>query len=399
MDPTPALDPTPEMTRILALTLREIRHRLANSIASALAVAVSVALLVGFALLLEAQERETRRLMRDLGRNLRLIHAKTNLSKFYADGYSDLTFDEQRATELAAQGEVSYNHLSARLYRRIEWRGESVLLSGLSASLNPPGKRKTRMGFEIAKGSLQVGYAVGKRLDLKDGDRVTLQGREFLVARALQVESGTVDDVRVWLHLSDAQALLSLEGQISEIEALDCSSPACLAEGRDPFDALSEDLARVAPDLRALRLRSLADTRAKQRFVVEQQASFLLPFIVIGCSAWIFLLSAMNVRDRKSEIGILKALGRSTRFVLTLFLTRAFLIGFTGGIVGAVIGNSLVLYFGPQIFPTTAKAITWSPTLSAVCVAGAPIFAMLSGFVPALAAGVSQPTKCLRGST
>ena len=71
----------------------------------------------------------------------------------------------------------------------------------------------------------------------KTGEEITLKGKSFTVAAVLS-ESGTIDDSRAWVHLSDAQALLDMPGVVNEIQALECY---CKDVGVDNLARLRED--------------------------------------------------------------------------------------------------------------------------------------------------------------
>ena len=58
------------------------------------------------------------------------------------------------------------------------------------------------------------------------------------------------------------------------------------------------------------------------------------PLVVLVCAAWVGLLAWSNVRERRSEIGLLRALGKGSGKIASLFFGRAALLGLIGGCVG-----------------------------------------------------------------
>jgi putative ABC transport system permease protein len=105
----------------------------------------------------------------------------------------------------------------------------------------------------------------------------------------------------------------------------------------------------------------------------------------------------MNVRDRRPEIGLLRALGYNTARVMLLFLGKALLVGLLGAVAGFVVGTELGLQFGPGVFELTAKAML-RPDFSLLTRAAilAPLFAMVASFVPAVVAVTYDPATMLR---
>ncbi|MQY80296.1 MAG: hypothetical protein GH151_14095 [Bacteroidetes bacterium] len=78
----------------LKLIYKEIIHRKLNFVLALLAVTIAVAFFVSFFTANEASKRETIRLTRDMGFNLRIIPGETDMNKFWTEGYSDLTMPE-----------------------------------------------------------------------------------------------------------------------------------------------------------------------------------------------------------------------------------------------------------------------------------------------------------------
>ena len=67
------------MKQIVNMIFKEIAHRKLNTILSILAVSVGVMLSVSLILTQEASYRETKRIMRDMGFNVRIIPKETDM--------------------------------------------------------------------------------------------------------------------------------------------------------------------------------------------------------------------------------------------------------------------------------------------------------------------------------
>jgi ABC-type lipoprotein release transport system permease subunit len=378
----------------LGLILKELLHRKLNSVLSALAVLVTVALFIAFLTMAEAARRETVRVTRDLGFNLRIIPKETDMDRFWAAGYSEHTMPEDTLHRFAKYDRVflTYNHLVGTLQHRFSVGGREVLLTGLAPTITAPEQRGRPMGYEIKSGSVIVGYQVAQRLGLKKGATLTLGGRTFTVERCL-VESGDDDDIRIFGALADVQRVLGLEGRINEIKAIDCL---CLTADQDPLKVLRAELEKALPEAKVIQLRTLADARAKQRQTADRYFGFMSPFLLLACAAWVGVLAVLNVRERRAEIGILRALGHGAGRIGGLFLGKAVLIGLIGAALGWCVGTGLALQFGPDIFRVTAKAIEAEWGLLGWAVLVAPAFAALASFIPAMLAVTLDPAHTLR---
>ena len=265
-------------------------------------------------------------------------------------------------------------------------------MTGLSPTITAPEQKKQPMGFEIKPGTVHLGYQVAQRLELKNGDALELAGQKFRVERAL-VESGTEDDIRVFGLLSDVQRVLKMEGRINEIKAIDCL---CLTADQDPLKILRAELEKALPEAKVIQLRTLADARAKQRQTAERYFSVITPMLLMACAAWLGVLAVLNVRERKMEIGVMRALGHGSGRIAGLFLGRAALIGLLGAALGHGLGSWLAVEFGPGIFKVTAKSIKPEMILLGWAVLAAPLFSAVASFIPTMLAVTLDPAETLR---
>lgn len=376
------------------LIIKEAWHRKLHFLLSVLAIVTAVALLVGFFTTTRASRRETIRVTRDIGFNLRIIPKDTDMGRFWVTGFSERTLPEDAVRRLAGYENVffSYNHLVASLQQHYQLQGQEIILTGLAPTITAPAQRKRPMGFQIDPGTVHVGFVVAQRLGLKKGDTLTLGTNTFQVARCM-VESGTDDDIRVFGLLSDVQRVLHMEGRINEIKAIDCL---CLTADRNPAEILRAELAKALPEAQVIQMRAIANARAQQRQMAEKYAAFTMPFLLVASAIWIGVLAILNVRERKHEIGVLRALGRGSGTISFLFLGRAVVVGLVGALLGFLVGTGLALHFGPAIFKVTAKAIQTDFHLLGWALVAAPLFAALCSFVPAMLAVTQDPAVTLR---
>jgi putative ABC transport system permease protein len=355
---------------------------------------VAVALFVAYSTTMEASQRETTRLARDIGFNLRIIPQDTDMERFWLTGFSDRTMPEHSVQRLAQYDGVflTFNHLVATLQGTFKLEGRPILLTGLAPTLTAPDQKKQPMGFAIPAGTVFVGYQVAEQFGLNQGDAIQLGADPFTVARCL-IESGTDDDLRVFGLLSDVQRVLNLPGSINEIKAIDCL---CLTSEEEPLEVLRAELAKVLPEAKVLQLRAIADVRARQRQTATRYAAFLTPFLLAAAAAWVGVLAVLNVRERKIEIGILRALGYGSGRIAGLFLGRAILLGIAGATGGYLVGSGLAVRFGPEIFQVTANLIRVLPSLWIWAMLASPAMAALASLIPAILAVTQHPAEILR---
>ena len=370
------------------LIFKEITHRKLNFLLALLAIGAAVTLFVSVLTMGRASEREAVRLMRDMGFNLRILPKDTNMENFWASDFAEHEMPEEYVNRLVAEPGLAVNHLVATLQKKVDWSGRQILLTGILPEVQPPGRPTSPMGFTIDKGTVYVGFELARSAGLKKGDVIDVFGKEFTVAQSL-AESGTKDDIRIYGHLHDVQQVLGKKGKINEIKALHC-----MCDG-GALATLREKLAQAFPDTQVVEFRSIALARAETRRMVEKYAAFIMPAVMVVCAAWIGVLTMMNVRERRREIGILRALGFGSGKIGSLFLGKALFVGLVAAAVGFGVGTGLALQFGPTIFKVTAQAIKPLYGLLWWSLAVAPLFAALASFLPTVVAVTQDPAITL----
>ena len=399
------------------LVIKEIVRRKANFISGLLAVTLAAAVLAGSMTILRLhdlrterivarKEQETRqrmalleddyrKIMKNLGFNLLIIPSNQKLSDFYADDAVSAYMPDTYATRLAEAMIVTIRHLLPSLQEKVLWpeRKRTIILIGTRGEV-PSLFRDAREPILVAvrKGHAVVGRQLAESLDLRAGDRITLFGRTFTVSQCNE-ERGSRDDISIWLDLTEAQGILGKPGRINAILALKCH---CAG---NELANVRRDVASVLPGVQVIEQGSKVLTRAEARDRASQEAadalaaevgnrrqlrdelekfsSILAPLVLLASALWVGLVFYTNVRERRSEIGILRALGARARTILRLFLTKALLMGCAGGLAGYVLGTSIglarqgeirVSFLDPQLFLLTSctavvlsLAASWAP--------------------------------------
>ena len=379
---------------LITLIWKELRYHWVNATLAGLGLAIAVALLTVIRMTTAAAERETRRVMRDMGFNLRIIPRTTDMDMFWSTGFPDKTMSAETVQRMAAQHGlfVAFNHLTPVLERRLPIGQHQARLTGLGPSVVGPGEKKQPMGFVISKGSVFLGATAAEWLGARPKSTIELSGKSFVVERVLS-ESGTDEDIRVYTSLDDAQGLSGLKGQITEIKAIDCL---CLTTEQDPLTQLRSVLEKALPEAKVLQQSALSNARARQRQMSERIAAFMVPTVLLSGALWVGLLTVLNVRERRSEIGLWRALGRGSGSLAALFLVKMALLGVFGAVAGWSLGTWVALERGAEIFQVTRGAlIPDTPFLGWLAVA-TPVFAAAAAFLPAMLAVAQDPADSLR---
>ncbi len=111
----------------------------------------------------------------------------------------------------------------------------------------------------------------------------------------------------------------------------------------------------------------------------------------------------VNVRDRRGEIGILRALGKSGSTIASLFLGKSILVGLIGGIGGCLLGFSFAFLVGWSVSLASdgvsqVAGSAYQPTILIILgtLVGAPLVAMVASVFPTMMAVQQDPAVVLQ---
>ena len=373
--------------------LKEIKYRWGNFLLTLSGVIAAVTILVLFFMMTAASQNETRVLTRDMGFNLKILPKETDMNTFWVNGYSERYMPEDYAQRIVDARKFSYAHLTATLHKQISWNDLDVVLTGISPNeLEPKQMKKSKMIFAVTPGKVYVGYEIARQLKLEPGANLEVLGKSFQIEHCL-AETGSNDDIRIFFDLSELQRLLHLEDKINEIMALNCM---CSTEGDDPLGVIRADLESILPDAKVIMNRTIATARERQRKMMDNYMAVLLPVFLIVCALWIGTFSMLNVMQRKTEIGLLRAMGFDTWYVVRLFLWRVVFIGILGALIGYFLATWLGLTYGPEVFKVTARSVKPLYELLGWSLVLAPVFALIASLIPITVAVSQEPAKVLK---
>lgn len=444
------------------LVVREIKHRKLNFLLGLLSVAVAVGCLIGAETLLTADELVTQQILSEkqkdvetaigehqaavekagkelqdsvrkqmlgLGFNVLILPEKQSLSEIHLDGTMTSTMPESYVDQLAQSKIMTVNHLLPSVTKRILWEEQDrdVILVGTRGEvpIQHRGMKKPLLD-EVAPGKIVLGHELHTQLNLKPGDTVTLNGKEFTVTKTHD-ERGSVDDVTVWINLGEAQEMLGMQNLINAILALECECAgdrisqirAEISEilpGTQVIEKYSQAVTRAESRAKAKETAELALAQAKrdgeQQLALETQsrqqledkhagfAAVLVPVVILGSMMTIGLLAFANSRQRSEEVAILRAIGLTARQLMVVFLSKAAIVGLLGGLIGVGAG----LWFGnwlgnPQAYEVNFDRLLTGGLLQITIIA--PVMALLlaglASWIPALLSARQDPAVILQG--
>lgn len=198
-------------------------------------------------------------------------------------------------------------------------------------------------------GATDVTFTSGEMIDLTGSDNVAVIGTALATKNSLSVGStfkmydqditvkgiydagNTFANAGLVMPIKTVQALSSQAGQVS--------SATVMVDSLENTDAVTSSLTTLLGT--AADVTNSTDTAETAVAPLESVKAISLYSLIgaLGAGALIILLTmVMIVRERRREVGILKAIGAGTSSVMTQFVSEAVTLCLLAGIVGVVIG-------------------------------------------------------------
>ncbi len=204
-------------------------------------------------------------------------------------------------------------------------------------------------GFDRAEGAL-IGRRLAEQLSLRTGDSITLlapggpstpfgtapRRKSYPIVAIFEIGMSEFDAAFVYLPLPEAQAFFNREGDVNFIEVF-LSDP-------ERVDSIRPLIERAAD-----RPLALTDWRQRNRtffgaLQVERNVMFLiLTLIVLVAALNIISGLIMLVKDKSTDIAILRTMGATRGAIMRIFFIAGASIGVVGTLAGFLLGLLVTL--------------------------------------------------------
>jgi len=224
------------------------------------------------------------------------------------------------------------------------------------------------------------------------------------------VSTGDAEDQAILVPLSTAQSLSGHPGQFRQLFVSALTKPADTLSDRDPksltpteydrwfcspyISSISYQIEQVLPGTDVRTIRRVADTEGRILSRISALLWIVTLAALIAAALAVASTSATTVLQRRSEIGIMKAIGATNVLVGGIFLTEQLMLALAGGIVGFVFGVLLARVLGTSVFgsPASPRLI-----LLPIVLGLASIVSILGSLIPLRRAAHFDPAPILRG--
>lgn len=191
----------------------------------------------------------------------------------------------------------------------------------------------------LRSGAVLLGQALATDLGLTLGQSVQIQSSDGMDA-ALTLTGiykiGSGAGRMAYVSLTTARTLFAMPQGVSQIEI-------------KLFDLYAADtVAARIKTLTGLPAKSWTEDGAQLLEALKAQAQtgyFLKGFAMISIIIGVASALLLSTYRRRPEIGIMRAMGASRRFVVVVFVMQGALVGVIGAVLGAVLGYGALLLF------------------------------------------------------
>ena len=398
--PAPARLALPDLAR---LAVAGIRTRRLRASLSALGIAIGVAAIVAVLGLAASSAAGLNAEIAALGTNLLTVQSGQNLSGGNAELPSEAPAMITRLPgvyQVQSTGATDVNAYRSPLI-------PSVNTNALTVEASTLGLPRTT-GTSVAQGEFLnaatarepvcvLGAAAAQLLGIDKvlgGERIWITGVDgsggtwLYVAGILRPDVLAPEiDSSVLVGFPFAQHYLGFDGHPSTIYVRATGSQVTSVDSLLAGQANPENLGGVGV------------SQPSDALVAARDAKSAFSTLFLGLGAIALLVGAIGVAnimiiavlERRSEIGLRRALGATRGHIRTQFLTEAIVLSLLGGAAGVTAGAAAtVLYARGKNWPAVIPAEAWFGGLAAALLIGA-----LAGLLPAIRAARLSPTQAL----
>lgn len=210
-----------------------------------------------------------------------------------------------------------------------------------------------------------LGRELASALGVFEGDKVTLitpqasvtpigvlpRLRRFTVVGVFEVGMHQFDRSLALVHMNDAQKLFSSQGKVDGLRLK--------LDDMDKARVIGDQLERQLGEDYWVQDWTDMNSNLFKALQTEKVVMFIILLLIVAVAAFnIISTLVMTVKDKQSDIAILRTIGMTPGSLMVIFIIQGVIIGFVGTLIGIALGVPTALYvneivhFIEQLFQT-----------------------------------------------
>lgn len=382
----------------LSIALRYTTARKRQTLLSILGIGVGIMVLIVVASMLHGYDSKFIDLLVDVSSDVAVLPREDenviHLPKILTDKIWEIEHVEAVSPFVLHVGILEYKDNSTS----VQVKGVDPKMEMLTLGVS----RKIRGGnlTSLDRNGILLGKGIMKNLGAGIGDSVVLVASskyqvELTVEGIIDTGLQEFDESLSYITLGRAQEAFEFGGTVSGISV------------KVDDRAVAE---RVAGDIRKHTGYKAKAWTEIHRSVLnllktnDQMTYLIVFFIVIAAAFGISNTITMLVLAKTKEIGMLKAMGATSKSVMLIFIYQGFIYGVLGGALGSIIGYLVSLYLsqhplyfeGGEIWGISTLPVTILPADFIYANLLAIVVGVVSGIYPAYRAAKMDPVEAIR---
>ena len=261
---------------------------------------------------------------------------------------------------------------------------------------------------EDSSNDVLLGTELAAVLHKQAGDTIEINGTSTYRVAGLLSTGGP--DLRIYAPLAVAQHILGKPGAVRSIYVSAVTKPEDDFARRDPkslkgamYDrwycspyaaSIAYQLQEAIPNSRAEQIRQVAQNEGTVLSRIQGLMLFIALAALIAAALAVSAAMATAILERRTEVGLMRALGAGSFPICALFFAEAVLLALLGGSLGFAIGTVLAHQIGQSIFD---QQIAIQPVLFPY-VLGVAVLVTFAGSALSIRRALQlDPVRVLRG--
>lgn len=238
--------------------------------------------------------------------------------------------------------------------------------------------------IEEGEKAIEIGKKLAKNLKLDVGDYINIRGKKYEVV-CIYYEQGNENDNSAFTYLENLEEMTGKKGIVTMF----------MIRPSDPGKAeiVAEEISSKIDGVYAITDKNAKRYAANFMNKIKIMVYFIGSIAAIVAGIGIMNVMIMSVRERRKQIGTMKAIGATNFQILKQILIESISISLIGGIIGIILSFFIISQINVIIGIEIAKINLFLLFFS---IFFAVILGIIGGISPAYKAMKIQPAEALR---